>query len=262
MIALITPTGARPAQFELCQMFMRRQTFTGEVVWCIVDDAQPRSTEMVQADFKPGWTIIKIYPSPIWQHGQNTQARNIEAGMNALLANYQRADIEAIFIIEDDDYYRPVYLERMMARFADYKVLGEMNTVYYNVFYRNYFVNRNTSHVSLFQLAFRPEMIELFASNYRQQFIDFKFFEKLHSLLYVHRGEVGLFNEGNLAIGMKGMPGRAGIGAGHGKLLNMRPDPQMLYLTHEIQDDAKLYEGYHGHNGMPQHRGLNAQRLR
>jgi hypothetical protein len=261
MIALVTPTGARPAQFELCQMFMRRQTFTGEVVWLIVDDAYPRSIDMVQADFKPGWTIIKIYPVPLWQHGQNTQARNIKAGIDTLLANYQPADIEAIFIIEDDDYYRPVYLERMMARFANYKVLGEMNTVYYNVFYRTYFINRNTSHVSLFQLAFRPEMIELFASNYGQRFIDFKFFEQLHAQLYVHRGEVGLFNEGNLAIGMKGMPGRAGIGAGHGRLLNMIQDSRMIFLINQIQENAKIYEGYYGNHGMPQYRGLNASRL-
>jgi hypothetical protein len=261
MIALITPTGARPGQFALCQMFMQRQTYAGEVAWVIVDDAQPRSTNAINGSFKPSWTIIKVYPEPPWRIGQNTQGRNIEAAVNALLANYAEKDIEAIFIIEDDDYYRPQYLDRMMQRFADFKVLGEMNTVYYNVFFRTYFINRNTSHVSLFQLAFRPEMIPLFASCYGQRFIDFKFYEKLHAQLYVHRGEVGFFNEGNLAIGMKGMPGRAGIGAGHGKLLNMLPDQAMLFLTQQIQDDAKLYEGYYGNHGLPQHRGLNERRL-
>jgi hypothetical protein len=261
MIVLITPTGARPGQFDLCQFFMQRQTYSGKVVWIIIDDANPVSTAKVTDTFKPNWTIMKIYPKPVWLPGQNTQGRNIEAGINAVKVNFNLADVEAIFIIEDDDYYRPQYLERMMARFQHVKVLGEMNTVYYNVYYRNYFINRNTSHVSLFQLAFRPEMIPLFASCYRERFIDFKFFEKLHSNMYVHRGEVGLFNESNLALGMKGMPGRAGIGAGHGRLMNMLPDPQMLFLIKQIQGDSELYTKYYGRRD-PHHDILSHKRYR
>jgi len=260
MIALITPTGARPNQFNLCQFFMRRQTYLGKVIWVIIDDAEPVSISQIDENFKPDWTIVKIYPKPSWQLGQNTQSRNIETGINILSQNFDLKDIEAIFIIEDDDYYRPIYLERMVDRFQQYKVLGEMNTVYYNVYFRTYFINRNTSHVSLFQLAFRPEMIPLFATCYREKFIDFKFYEKLHAQFFVHRGEVGFFNEGNLAIGMKGMPGRAGIGAGHGRLLNMHPDPQMIFLINQIQDDAKHYERYHGYHGLPQHDILSKKR--
>lgn len=258
MIALITPTGSRQDQFRLCSMFMKRQTYQGEVTWIIVDDAYPVTTDCVGEGFKDNWTIIKVYPTPIWQ-GQNTQTRNISDGIDTLLANCK--NIEAVFMIEDDDYYRANYLERMMNRFTSFKVLGEMNTVYYNVYYRNYFVNRNTSHVSLFQLAFRPEMIPLFKTCYNERFIDFKFFEKLHSQLFVHRGEVGLFNEGNLAIGMKGMPGRAGIGAGHGKLMNMHPDERMTYLISQIQDDAKLYEGYYGDRSITQHALFTQRRV-
>jgi hypothetical protein len=167
--------------------------------------------------------------------------------------NFNEKDIEAIFIIEDDDYYRASYLERMMARFGNFKVLGEMNTVYYNVLFRTYFVNRNTSHSSLFQIAFIPEMLPLFKSCLYDRFIDFKFYEKLHGREYVARGEVGFFNENNLALGMKGMPGRAGIGAGHGKLMNMHPDPNMIWLKQQIQDDAKYYDGYYGNNSKSQH---------
>jgi hypothetical protein len=254
MIALITPTGARPQQFNMCALWMSRQTYTGQIVWLIVDDALPRTTDAIEEHFKTDWTIIKIYPEPTWTYGQNTQSRNIEVAINTLCTNYREADIEAIFIIEDDDYYKSNYIERMMCRMQGFKVIGEMNTVYYNVYYRTYFVNRNTSHVSLFQLAFRPEMLPLFKSCYNEKFIDFKFYEKLHAQLYVHRGEVGFFNENNLAIGMKGMPGRAGIGAGHGKLLNMHPDPAMTYLLTQMNnEDAKYYAGYYGNNGYPQH---------
>ena len=253
MLALITPTGARQDQFNLCGKFMERQTYKGAVTWIIIDDAKPITTDNIDETFKVGWTVIKVYPTPTWQQGQNTQGRNIAAGIDALLDNYKIEDIEAVFIIEDDDYYRPVYLERMMERFNGFKVLGEMNTVYYNVFYRNFFTNRNTSHVSLFQLAFKPEMIPLFKTCYNERFIDFKFYEKLHAEGYVRRGDVGFFNEGNLAIGMKGMPGRAGIGAGHGNLMHMTPDKNMNYLTSQINEDAILYERYYGNRGRTQY---------
>ena len=77
MIALITPTGSRADQFKLCTMFMERQTYKGEVTWIIVDDAYPSTTDRVDKGFKDNWTIIKVYPTPIWQ-GQNTQSRNMQ----------------------------------------------------------------------------------------------------------------------------------------------------------------------------------------
>ena len=258
MICLLTPTGARAAQFRLCISWMARQTYMGEVMWIIVDDAIPRTTLEVKDSFRDNWHIWRIYPEPPWQRGQNTQSRNMAAG----LAYIETLDnVEAVFIIEDDDFYKPNYLERMMQRFGTFKVLGEMNTIYYNVFYRNYFVNRNTSHSSLFQVAFRPEMIPLFKTCLHERFMDFKFYEKLHAQEFVRRGEVGLFNEDNLAVGMKGMPGRAGIGAGHTRLMNMLPDPNLVYLYKIIGDDAQYYAGYYGNNSLHQTPLLARRRL-
>jgi hypothetical protein len=250
MIVLLTPTGARGVQFGLCALYMERQTYTGEVTWIIVDDAIPRTTDQVKDGFKANWHIVKINPNPVWQQGQNTQSRNMTAGLD-----YAQTlpGVEAIFIIEDDDYYRPTYLERMMSRLGHFKVLGEANTVYYNVVYRTYFVHDNTSYSSLFQIAFTPDMIPLFKKCFYERFIDLKFFKELRIQGFVHRREVGLFNENNLAIGMKGIPGRLGIGEGHTFLSNMLPDPNLVYLNQIIGDDAKYYEGYYGNMHRPQH---------
>jgi hypothetical protein len=239
MICLITPTGGRPAQFTLCEKYMQRQTYKGKVIWIIIDDCIPRTTN-VKDNFKENWEIRKIYPVPIWRKGMNTQGMNIKTGIDFIKTNY--SDTEAIFIIEDDDYYKPQYLERMMNLFH-YKVLGEINTVYYNVLYRTYFINHNTSHVSLFQIAFKYEMITLFETCLGERFIDFIFYTKLHSQGFIK--DVGFFNENNLALGMKGMPGRAGIGAGHGRSMQMLPDPQMNYLISQIGEDYKNYEAYY-----------------
>jgi hypothetical protein len=136
MIVLITPTGGRPDQISICSHLMHKQTYQGKVVWIIVDDCIPQTTDFINVDFRENWTIIKIYPIPSWSSGQNTQARNILVGINTLLASYPKEEIEAIFIIEDDDYYKPVYLQRMTEQLKGFDIAGEINTIYYNVVHR------------------------------------------------------------------------------------------------------------------------------
>lgn len=240
MIFLITPTGGRNTQIAICSRLMHAQTYKGDVVWIVVDDCNPVTTDIIKDDFRENWTIIKEYPDPPWRVGFNTQGRNLSVGINTLLKNYCKEDIEAVFIIEDDDYYRPEYLEKMMTHFEGFNVIGEVNTIYYNVYFRKYVANGNMKHASLFQIAFKPDAISTFRMCYQDKFIDSMFFQLL-------KGEgVNLFQDINLAVGIKGLPGRAGIGAGHGKGMNMRNDPFFKYLTNLIGSDAKYYEGYYG----------------
>lgn len=82
---------------------MKEQTYTGTVIWMIVDDGDPVTTDFITDDFREGWTIQKIYPKPVWQKGQNTQGRNLAAGIREI----KKLDPELIFIVEDDDYYSP-----------------------------------------------------------------------------------------------------------------------------------------------------------
>ena len=233
-IALITPTGARPDQFALCAKWMKAQTYKKQVLWIIVDDYFPYTTTCINDNFREGWEIIRIYPEPRWVPGQNTQSRNIAAGIEEV----KKHDVEAIFIIEDDDYYRPVYLERMMANFNGYSLIGERNTLYYNVACRRHVRNPNTVHASLFQTAFKPDLISIFAECMKHNFIDYVFW---------NNAKIGhLFYENDLAIGIKGMPGRGGIGAGHSGMMRMSADISLKYLISLIgYEDAKLYEKYY-----------------
>jgi hypothetical protein len=240
MIALLTPTGARPQQMQLCARYMARQTYTGPVVWVLVDDAWPCSTDVVPADFRAGWDILKVYPVPIWQPGQNTQGRNIAAGIAALLKNYKLDEIEAIFIIEDDDWYGPQYLEMMLMLRHDAHIWGETHTVYYNVVSRTWWENQNALWSSLFQMAFTMQALPFFATLYGQKFIDFVFCQTYKG------GPVRLFRAGNLGVGIKGQPGRAGIGAGHRDLPNH--DPQAIKLAELLgTEDAAAYLSHYRH---------------
>jgi len=247
MIILLTPTGARSEQIAMCVQFMSRQTYTGQVLWVIVDDAIPHTIDWI-TPFREGWEIVRVYPVPSWYPGQNTQARNLAAGMNAILSKVKREDIEGIFIIEDDDYYKPHYLERMVARLKGFDLCGEMNTIYYNVHSRRYLINANTVHASLFQTGFTYNAIPELEQSFEHKFIDCVLWSLVPNRI--------MFKEDDLAVGMKGMPGRAGIGAGHSRMMSMREDIGMNYLKSLIGEDAKLYERYYGLNRESQHRTL------
>jgi hypothetical protein len=209
MIALITPTGGRQRQFELCAKWMLSQDYKGEVLWVIVDDVVPITSHIVQKSFRENWVIEKVFPEPKWRPGQNTQARNLQAGLD-VVKDYGEA-ISAVFIIEDDDYYTSTYLTQMLLRLHGYLACGEVRTIYVNVktfLLRKY---RNTQHSSLFQTAFVPDLIPIFEDCLIQQktFIDIIFWRRLET-------QKNLFiSEKPLSIGIKGLDGRPGIGQGH-----------------------------------------------
>ena len=208
MIALITPTGGRQKQIELCAKFMKNQTYEGKVLWIIVDDGKVVTTNSITEDFRDNWTIIKLYPTPKWSKGDNTQARNLLEGLNVI--EYFHT-ITAIFIIEDDDYYCPQYLEIMTKKLEGYKLVGQRYTIYYHITARAWLENANTKHSSLFQVAFTPDLIPSFRKicKAKATFIDINFFRE------VDNKDIYLFNGAPLAVGIKGMDGRAGIGMGH-----------------------------------------------
>ena len=209
MIALITPTGGRPKQIELCAKWMEQQTYKGTVLWVLVDDCMPNTTAFITEDFKPNWHIVKVRPKPYWEYGQNTQARNLLEGIK-IIKKY--TDVTSVFIIEDDDYYTPSYLSVMVEKLKGFDAAAQVNTIYYNVETHIAHNNKNMEHGSLFQTAFNIEILPIFElsikDNYR--FIDIVFWKKLK-----HR-KINLFEDVvNHSVGIKGMPGREGIGIGH-----------------------------------------------
>jgi hypothetical protein len=235
-IVLITPTGARERQIQLCAQWMKQQTYTGDVTWIIVDDAEPVTTDFIPAgrdNFRDNWHVTKIHPTPAWQPGQNTQGRNINAGINYVMAVFDGFTVDGIFIIEDDDYYSPAYLDEMMKRLPGFDAIGETNTIYYNVMLRRWIENHNDTWSSLFQTAFTMKSLRIFKQLLTERFIDYAFFPAIENKL--------LFRAGNLAVGIKGQPGRAGIGAGHGWIKHLIDDADGRKLIELLGDDAKYY---------------------
>lgn len=228
MLTLLTTTGARPDAWKLCQRWMERQTYTGAVRWIIVDDGeQPQ-----EIDFNRKWELKVIRPEPLWKPGDNTQARNIQAGLELVAAD------DRLVIIEDDDWYAADWLEWVDLQLDKADLVGEGCAKYYNVQQKRWKDHQNKTHSSLCSTAMKGKAIDTFRSVARPkiQFIDVLLWQAFSP------NRVVVENKSRV-IGIKGMPGRIGIGYGHGKNFNGKPDFNGSQLRKWIGNDADFYFG-------------------
>ncbi len=124
MLTLLTCTGARPEAFAICQKLMLAQHYDGPVRWVIVDDGEVPTPITFQRE---GWDLIVVRPSPYWKPGDNTQARNMRAGLAFVAMDARLA------IIEDDDFYAPTWLSRIDHELMFADLVGERRARYYNL---------------------------------------------------------------------------------------------------------------------------------
>jgi glycosyltransferase involved in cell wall biosynthesis len=218
-LTLITCTGGRQEAFALCERWIVRQTFNGDVQWLVVDDCDPATTLTM------GQELIR--PTVRWKPGQNTLGRN-------LLAALPLAVFDKILFIEDDDYYPPEYLAAMAKLLDSYPIAGEAPARYYNVSTRQFKQLHNGHHASLCQTGIRRELVPslMRIACREQKFIDIP--------LWRDHGRTGPLMP-STAVGMKGMPGRAGIGMGHRPNAGWSDDQKMQTLCAWIGDDAEAY---------------------
>lgn len=225
-IQLLTATGCRPQAWALCERWMRRQTYAGSVRWIIVDDgaeAQPVTFE------REGWETVIVRPWPRWEPGMNTQARNLRAGLDCVNRK------QPLVFIEDDDWYSPDYLDWCAEALRTADLVGESFGRYYNVRTR---VGRNlgnSKHSSLCSTAVKGRGILLFdrVCAVKHKFIDL-------ALWKMGRGKL---TPGDRVVGIKGLPGRTGIGIGHRESFHGERDAGGDLLRCWIGDDADAYLG-------------------
>ena len=225
MLTLLTATGARPEAFALCERWMLRQTYAGPVRWIVVDDGpQPQRITFKRA----GWDVVLIRPAPLWQPGDNTQARNLVAGLNACDRNTR------LVVIEDDDHYAPTWLETCDRELQRAELVGECRARYYNIASRIGRQLGNSGHASLCSTAMRGQALATFRNVCQPgvKFIDMN--------LWRQHPSKHLFNGGGVT-GIKGLPGRGGIGMGHRKEFAGMRDPDLKLLRQWIGDDAEFY---------------------
>jgi hypothetical protein len=221
-LTLISLTGNRPAAWSLCEQWMLAQDFDGPVRWLIVDDCEPATAITFERE---NWTLEVLRPTPAWAPGQNTQTRNIRAALEVVTND------ERVAVIEDDDVYLPGWLSAVDYRLQRADLVGEVRARYYNAARRVGRELKNCGHSSLCSTAFKGAATDTLRRIVQvdRSFIDL-------TLWRTFRGRRELF-QGHAVVGIKGLPGRAGLGMGHRPGFAGANDPDGALLARWIGND-------------------------
>lgn len=208
-ITVITPTGDRPVPFSLCRRWMSLQTLKPDQ-WIIIDDGK---TPMFIPDLQPYEQYVRRQPRP--DDPKHTLVVNIATALPLI-----KGDV--VFFCEDDEYYEKDYLREMVGRFDGNEVLGIGWAKYYHLPTGGYIEHKNMEHSSLAQTAFKMSSIGLVKKcvdrGMEKEWLDCQIWDE------VKKSKSGaspikalIFKDDRkpLYVGMKGLPGRFGIGVGH-----------------------------------------------
>ena len=222
MLSLITPTSDRPLAFALCERWMARQTYRGPVEWIVADDGkEPATCTLGQVHIK----------RPHLQDRSGSFRGNLRSALEACKG-------DRILFIEDDDWYHPDYIQMMAGLFERGAIVGEQNARYYNVTTRR-FLHCRTASPSLCQTGITRLLVHrvLQLAGRKSTFIDRRLWQR--TLL-----TKAVLPESLHAVGIKGIPGKSGIGIGHRLDTKYKHDSDGSILRGWIGDDASAYEGF------------------
>lgn len=226
-VTLITCTGGRPESLARCASYVGRfDNPRGLTVqWIVVDDDGGSASAPFPSNARSGLLSVSyIKPAHVWSPGMNTLAAN-------LLTAIEHVSHDKILFIEDDDYYHADYMMQQVDRLDNDGLVGEGVSWYYHVPTRRWREMYNVHHASLCQTGMRSSLLGVLSricSAANPEFIDWCLWGG-----HVMRSQC-LVNGVPRVVGIKGMPGRPGIGVGH------RPDLGAGWNTD--LDGAKLRE--------------------
>lgn len=238
-VCCLTPTGDRPEAFALCTRYVLRQTFT-DFEWVVVDDgASPIEITAEIEDAAIPITVVRAKPIP-----------NNSLGRNLLIGLEHCVQTQYIAFIEDDDYYGSTWLADSMDYLATnplVELYGEARAKYYHIGLNYYVQLTNKRHASLCQTIVRRNLVPMLKNIFRDEHLAPFFDMPLWALAVAGSKEkYHLVAESENVVGIKGMPGRHGIGVGHRVDYDgwNYDDENLSILKSWIGDDYMLYQPY------------------
>lgn len=239
-VTLLTPTADRPRAITLCRRWVRRMIARAvehnpglSVEWLIADGGQHPVRDHLAVSLTPGLERFDVVYHRAHPHA--CPKRNFRFN---LIGGLQDARGDVVLFIEDDDWYHAEYLCAQLRWLENVELAGEGRAKYYNLQSRRYRVNGNARHASLCQTAIRravvPRLVEQIRRD-RSAFVDMHLWR--HNPPPLH-----LTPHSQLCVGIKGLPGKAGIGIGH-RLQDDAVDHDGSVLRRWLGEDAAVYEG-------------------
>jgi GT2 family glycosyltransferase len=224
-VTVITCTGDRPLAFSLCVQWMKNQIVKPSQ-WIIIED---------------GNTPFEVPKLPYVQYIKRNKSKH--EPVHTLLLNLEQAFKYVhgykILFMEDDEYYAPTYISEMSKLLDTYEVVGIGRSKYYHI-NGKYRVHKNMGHASLAQTGFRKTLLPSVQKILMRgdDFVDCRIWALVNknfmSLLnapdgmdrYISGNHQGYIFEDkkSLYVGIKGLPGRKGIGAGHSEAMPVYKD--------------------------------------
>lgn len=195
-ITLLTVTCDRQVCITKTFQYILRGICQANIQWLVVDD---------------GTKPAELPQSSIIQH---IKRQNIKDKAKSFLGNLREAIVNVrynkVLILEDDDWYSPDYIRLYSQRLDNFQLIGEAPARYYNVKHRCWRTWGNNNRASFCQTAFRAELLPtVYICTHRGTvFVDYRLWEKDVKSKFI-------FKDACHCVGIKGMPGRSGIGAGH-----------------------------------------------
>jgi GT2 family glycosyltransferase len=211
-ITAITPTGDRPLAFALCQRWMMNQTVKPDQ-WIVVDDGKKPSRHTAPMQY--------VRRKPMADDPKHTLTVNLRKALPLITG-------DKIIIWEDDEYYAPDYIKRMVKELDSHDVVGIKHSKYYHLDSGGYKQFTNEGHASFAATAFRssvlPDLKAILDSG-DNPFVDMALWKRVGNRGY-------LFTDDNpLYLGIKGLPGRPGVIKGH---------QSENYVLHDTADRSQL----------------------
>lgn len=233
MLTLLTPTGDRHAAFALCERWMRQQTLWGrrEIQWIVVDDGDVPVTPTLGQEYL--------------RRERGTDAP-VESFCHNLLEGLARVRGSRLLLIEDDDYYAPDHLEKMteLLRHPGVLLVGDPHLRYYHLGHRHWRAMDNTGS-ALCQTGMKAELVEFLVEIVRTRLVLRLFDVDVTLWRYTPKPYVARLPL-NTVVGIKGLPGRHGLGIGHRDdlLQTWTADPDLVALQTWIGGDVEAYRGF------------------
>ncbi len=226
-VSVLTPTCDRPVAFALAERWMARQTVPPDE-WIVADGGT------VPAVCTRGQRHLRQAAAP----GATNLAANLKAATEA-------ATGDVLVIWEDDDWYAPTHLETLLGLFAKWPpalAVGDDLQRYYHVGQRRTQSFQNVG-AALCQTALRRPLLPLLQAvigvcgAQGRYGIDRAFWDAVQPKRQV-------LTRTATVVGIKGLPGQAGLGMGHRPPLTWTSDPKLKRLAAWIGDDAAVYAPY------------------